>query len=269
MLPTVNFFGHEISRLIIGGNTFSGNSHVSREIDAEMMDYFTTDVIKNTLKKCLVNGINTMQLRSDAHITRIIRELRNEGFDMHWVAQTAPEILFRSNINVIMRYNPIAIYHHGSVTDNWFQEKKFGELKENLKIMRDTGKPVGLGTHLPEVIDYAEEHLDVDFYMACVYNPRRKPHVSSAITGVANSDEVYEEDDRVNMLKKIREIKKPCLAFKILAATRNCNTPGDVEAAFKRAFDEIKPIDTVVVGMFPKYSDQIKHNADIVRRICK
>jgi hypothetical protein len=45
MLPTVPFGRHRISRLIVGGNPFSGNSHVSRDMDDEMMDYFSTENI--------------------------------------------------------------------------------------------------------------------------------------------------------------------------------------------------------------------------------
>ena len=45
-LPTVRLGGHEVSRLIIGGNPFSGNSHFSAEWDNDMLDYFTTENIK-------------------------------------------------------------------------------------------------------------------------------------------------------------------------------------------------------------------------------
>ena len=37
-LPTADFFGHAVSRLICGGNPFSGFSHVSAELDREMIE---------------------------------------------------------------------------------------------------------------------------------------------------------------------------------------------------------------------------------------
>ena len=40
--------------------------------------------------------------------------------------------------------------------------------------MRECGVQVGLGSHIPEVIGYAEERgWDVDFYMTCFYNLSR------------------------------------------------------------------------------------------------
>ena len=69
------------------------------------------------------------------------------------------------------------------------------------------------------------------------------------------------------MYSFIRSTSKPCLAFKILGAGRQCATPDSVRAAFKRALDGIKPTDAVIVGMFPRDSDQIAQNAAIVREL--
>jgi len=270
MLPTVPFGQHKISRLIIGGNPFSGNSHVSREMDNEMMDYFNTETIKKTLFDCQRHGINTMQLRADRHLTRIIREFRQEGGDMHWIAQTCPELGdFAGSVRGIMGYKPIAIYHHGTIADNLFKAGNIGEIKARLAVMRETGALVGLGTHMPELIEYSEEHgFDVDFYMACVYNLSKVQRQSSSLTGVANQDEPFDEADREIMYRTIRATPKTCLAFKILGATRRCATPADVEGAYREAFANIKAIDAVIVGMFPKYSDQVRENAEFVRKIC-
>jgi len=270
MLPAVPFGRHQITRLIVGGNPFSGNSHVSREMDDEMMDYFTTDNIKKTLFDCQRNGLNAMQLRADRHITRIIREYRLEGGDMHWIAQTCPELGdFAGSVRGMKYYAPIGIYHHGTITDNLYKEGKIDELKSRLAVIRETGALVGLGTHMPEVIEYCEEHnLDVDFYMACVYNLSKVQRQSSSITGVANQGEPFDEEDRDIMYRAIRKTPKTCLAFKIMGATRRSRTPADAENAFAEAFANIKDTDAVVVGMFPKYSDQAADNARIVQKLC-
>jgi hypothetical protein len=86
MLPLVTLGKARISRLVIGGNHFSGNSHISREIDNEMMDFFTCARIKETLFRCMECGVNAMQLRGDKHIIRILREFRAESGNMHWIA---------------------------------------------------------------------------------------------------------------------------------------------------------------------------------------
>jgi len=269
MLPTVPLGPYQISRLIIGGNPFSGNSHVSKDMDNEMQDYFNTENIKKTLFACQEQGVNAMQLRADRHLTRIIREYRQDGGTMQWIAQTCPELGdFAGSVKGIMGYKPIAVYHHGTIADNLFKAGDIDELKRRLAVIRDTGALVGLGTHMPELIEYSDEHgLDVDFYMACVYNLSKVQRQSSSVTGVANQDEPFDEEDRPLMYKTIRATPKTCLAFKIMGATRRCAAPGGAEAAFAEAFANIKAGDAVVVGMFPKYSDQARENCDIVKSI--
>ena len=99
-IPTVDFFGSYVSRLILGGNPFSGNSHVSRETDEEMMDYYSTENIKKAVIHAAECGINTIQVRADKHIFRILRELKNEEHMPKWIAQTGSEFVsFEGNVN--------------------------------------------------------------------------------------------------------------------------------------------------------------------------
>ena len=267
LLPTIKLGDADVTRLIVGGNPFSGNSHVSTGMDAEMEDYFTTQAIKDTLRACVSHGVNTAQMRADKHIMRILREFRQEGGRMHWIAQTASEVAsFEGNVRQIMQYEPIAIYHHGSVTDDLYKRGEISEIKRRLAVIRATGVPAGLCSHMPEVILRAEdEGWGADWYMCCVYNLSRVDRVSSAITGVSNSDEPFFDEDIPVMYDTIRRSPKPCMAFKILGATRRCGTPGDVRQAFSEAYANIKPTDGVIVGMFPKYSDQIGENCRYAR----
>ncbi len=269
MLPQVDFCGRSVSRLIIGGNPFSGNSHQNAQMDSEMEDFFTTAKIKETLYQCLNNGINTCQLRGDKHIMRILREMRLEGAQLNWVGQTAPEMTpFEQNVNLIKKNGAFALYHHGTVTDDLFKRKEYGEIERRLRVIRESGMAVGLGSHMPEVFEYAESHhWDVDFYMCCVHNLSKIDRVSSSITGKLNEGEPFDDEDRPLMYAFIRSTDKPCLAFKILGAGRHCATSADVEAAFGEAFASIKPCDSVIVGMYPKDKDQVTENAQIVRRV--
>ncbi len=266
-LPVIDFCGRKVARLIIGGNPFSGNSHISAEKDSEMMDYFTTERIKETLRKCIVNGINTAQLRGDRHVARLWHEFIQEGNQMNWIAQSASEICpYETNISFIKRYGAYATYLHGTLTDNLFKAKEYSEIERRLSVIRKSGMAVGLGSHMPEVFEYAEaHHWDTDFYMCCVYNLSKIDRVSSAITGVSNSGEPFDEIDRQVMFEFIKSTAKPCLAFKILGAGRRCTDINDIKSAFREAFTSIKPIDAVIVGMFPKEKDQVTENADIVR----
>jgi hypothetical protein len=64
-----------------------------------------------------------------------------------------------------------------------------------------------------------------------------------------------------------RQTSKTCFLFKILAAGRRTRSPEEIDKAFKEALDSIKPQDCVVVGMFPRFKDEINENCDRVRRI--
>jgi hypothetical protein len=263
MLPVVSLGNSKITRLIIGGNPFSGNSHVSRQLDAEMMDFFTCSKIKETLFRAMECGINTTQLRGDKHIMRMLREFRAEGGNLHWIAQTIPEAFsYEANIQQMAAAGAVAIYHHGTVTDALFKEGNYNEITRRLEIIRKTGLPVGLGTHIPQVMEYAEDHKwGIDFYMSCVYNISRIDRVSSAITGKANEDEPFFDEDIPIMYKAIRSVDKPCISFKILGATRRCESQETVKAAFLEAYENIKETDMVNVGVYPKDIDQVGLNA--------
>lgn len=275
MLPTVKLGQTDITRLIVGGNPFSGNSHWSNARDWEMRDFFTSERIKQTLFHCEECGINTMLLRGDMHIMRLIYEYRKEGGKMNWIAMTGSEFLsYDGHVNQLMQYGPQAIYHHGSVTDALFKEGKYDEIRRRIGVIKEKGVPAGLGTHMPEVIDYAEDHgWNVDFYMACVYNISRTDRESSAITGKANGEEIFDPSDIPVMYRKIRETPKPCLAFKILGAARRCDTQESVRAAFNEAFENIKDTDAVVVGVYPKDADHValdaRYTAEAIERLKK
>jgi len=262
MLPTIKIGSLEVTRLIVGGNPFSGNSHVNGEMDEAMRDFFTTAKIKETLHRCQEFGINTMQLRGDMHIMRIVREFRNEGGKLNWIAQTASEFgSYEGNVAKIAANGADAIYHHGTTTDALFKKGEYAQLEDRLAVIRKTGLPVGLATHMPQVIRYAEAHnWDVDFYMGSVYNLSRIERISSAITGIANADEPFFEEDIPLMYAALREAKKPCLAFKILGASRRCQNQDTVSGAFMEAYREIKDTDGVIVGMYPKDIDQVQLN---------
>ena len=271
MLPTIDIGKTAVTRFIMGGNIISGTSHVSADMDNEIEDYYTTDNIKKAFARCEGCGINTVALRADKHIMRVLREYWNEGGKLHWIVQTASEMLsFKGNINAAMRYKPVAFYHHGSITDHLFQNGKFDEFKEHLKIMRDTGLPVGVATHNPEYIKYFDDNgFDIDFYMACVYNLTKIAHVSSAITGKHNEDERFDDADIEPMYARIAQTGKPCFAFKIFGATRRSGTPESVRECLKQAYERIKPTDGVMAGMFQKYTDQIAENCKIVGELLK
>jgi len=265
-LPQIKLGPHRVSRLIVGGNPVSGNSHFSPQLSREMVDYFTAANIKKLLQECEQAGINTWQSRGDKHIMRVLHEYRLEGGRLQWIAQTASELADQPrHVRELAGYKPIGIYHHGSRTDRLWQAGQIEQARELLKVMRDVGVQVGLGTHIPEVIDYAESKAwDVDFYMACVYNLSRSRQEAEHLAGRAVEGELFWDPDREKMLERVRKTSKPCLIFKVYAASRKCGLAAEMQRALNLVFQYAKPGDAVVIGMFPKRSEQVRENCRLV-----
>ena len=270
-LPTVGFCGKQVGRFICGGNPLSGFSHVTSEMDREMIEYYSMPHILGLFDECLRNGINTFQSRGDRHQMRAFLEHQQNGGKIQWIAQTASEFAsIPSNIAEIARYKPIAIYHHGSHTDNSWHAGKIDQVRDLLKAIHDEGLPAGIGSHIPEVIEYAEEKgWETDFYMCCFYNLARSYKAAPAVDQNAYTKDHFPESDPPRMTALMRQTKKPCIGFKVVAAARKCKTPEDTKAAFRFAFENIKPTDPVNVGMFQKYKNQVAENASFVREILK
>jgi len=128
---------------------------------------------------------------------------------------------------------------------------------------------VGLSAHDPALIELAEEKgWDVDYYMCCLYYlTRPREETQKLLGGELPLGEIYLPTDPPRMFKVIQAARKPCLAYKVLAAGRQIETPSQVRQCFETAFKNIKPTDAVIVGMYQQFSDQVAENAAIVREV--
>jgi len=262
----------EASRFIVGHNPPCANSHVSPEMNQEMAEYFTPENVVKLYQRAEQLGVRTFLIRGDYRMLGWVELYRREGGSMNVIAQTASEMHdVHQNIRVLAAAGVEAVYHHGTQTDKFWKEGRIDDCLPFLQTMRAAGVAVGLATHIPEVIEYAEEHRwDVDYYLACVYNISRVPRQSLMDGGdVSQYDrEPYLPEDRAKMLATIRATPKPCLAFKILAATRLCQTQETVAAAFADAYAGIKPTDGIIVGLFPKHIDQVQLDLSYAEKAC-
>lgn len=268
LMPKIKLGRHEVSRLIIGGNPFSGNSHYSGELDANMRQFHSVARVLATLREAEKWGVTAVLSRGDAHMMRLMTDHWGQGGRLLWIAQTASEMAdIPANVRAIARTGAIAVYHHGTRTDALWKLGRQSEVRDNLKAIRDAGTLVGLGTHMPEVVRQVEDAAwDVDFYMACLYNLSRTERESALVSDKPRTDEVFLHEDRDEMCRSILAVVKPVLAFKILAASRLARTKPDLDAAFAYAFANIKPSDAVVTGVFCKYGNQVAANAGLTFR---
>jgi hypothetical protein len=196
----------------------------------------------------------------------LYRRFVDEGGKMHYIALHAGD---SAGIKRLADGGCIAIAHHGEVTDSLFKRGQIDRVEEYLKRVRDAGLVVGVSTHMPDVVDTIESKgWDLDFYMTCVYERHRTAEELTKLLGQApiRVGEVYLPNDPPRMFQAMRATKRPCLAFKILAAGRLSEKKSWVEEAFRQTLTSIKPNDAVIVGIYDRYSDQPAEDAELVRR---
>ncbi len=71
--------------------------------------------------------------------------------------------------------------------------------------------------------------------------------------------------DPERMTRRVRETRKPCLGFKILGAGRLCKNAQMLET-LAYAYRSIKPVDGVMVGMYPARSDEVQENVALAKK---
>jgi hypothetical protein len=263
-LPQILLGRHRISRLICGANPFHAGSHLSVFVNHEMRQYYTPEQIFKTLRRCEEVGVNCWQDSSGA--IDLYRQFVDQGLRMQFIAIAAGD---PAGIKKLKQGGCLALAHHGEVTDSLFKAGKLDEVQDYLKRVRDTGLLVGVSTHMPAVVDAIESKgWDLDYYMTCVYERHRSKEDLERLLGQAPIPvgEVYLPGDPPRMFQAICQTKRPCLAFKILAAGRLSERKEWVERAFRDTLAAIKPADGVIVGIYDRYSDQPAENAAFVRR---
>jgi len=263
-LPQVPFGKASLSRLICGSNCFNAGSHLSNFVNSEMKAYFTPEQILKTLRRCQEAGINTWQLSSLSNLG-LCRRFLDEGGQMQSITLSRDP----AELPAYAKGGCLGVAHHGEVTDNLFKAGKLDEVRDFLKKVREAGMLAGVSTHMPDVVDAIESKgWEVDYYMTCVYQRNRSEEELRRLLGYVPIPvrEVYLKEDPPRMFKTIQATARPCLAFKILAAGRVCDSKAGVEQAFRETFQGIKPTDGVIVGIYDRYSDQPAEDADLVRR---
>lgn len=245
-ISAVKFGSLTVSKLIIGGNPFSGISHQSPQRDSEMMRFFTTARIKETLRQAESLGINTFIGRADKHIVRLLAEYWEEGGTIQWIAQTCPE--FGSplaGVNAAIRGGASAVYLHGGQMDYMVAQNQLHEAVTAIERVKEAGLPVGIAGHQPDGHIWANENnIGLDFHMCSYYNPSPRDKDAAHHPGQA---EVYDPEDRARMVAILPTLKAPAIHYKIFAAGRN-----DPKEAFAFVSQHLRPQDAVCIGVYPK-----------------
>jgi hypothetical protein len=268
-MPVIQLGSHQVSRLVAGSNPMLGYSHSSALLSRLMTDYYTLENIGKLLDRCLDLGINTWQTSAHEKVDKTLDDMRSRGRNIQWIfLANSPHLEDAKALrDVIQRNKPIAVAHHGQVSDRLWREGHIEKANDFVKRVQDLGVMGGLSSHNPAVIGHAESQgWKADFFMTSFYHVSRSTDEAKAALNEAPMGEVFLASDPPRMCEAIREVKRPCLVFKILAAGRNCERPEQVTNAFEYAYRNIKRSDAVIVGMFPRFQDQALEDAKLAAR---
>jgi hypothetical protein len=264
-LPAGKIGGVEISRLIIGGNQFSGWSH-SRDL-AYLRDLFkaysSQEKIMETLEICEENGVNAIITSSSGYLAKYWKE---RGGKIQWIAQVHPQSDdLTSDIKRAIDEGAVGAYVQGGVGDSFVKNGRVDLLAKAVEFIKQNGLIAGIGGHSVEVpIAVEKAKIDADFYMKTLHHgnywsatPKEKRVEFNVDSGSPYDHDNIWEIAPEKTIEFMKNVEKPWIAFKVLAAGAIHPSEG-----FKYAFEN--GADFVCVGMF---DFQVRENVIIARDI--
>ena len=259
LLPTVPFGKHRITRLIAGANTIYGYSHFNNLFSAHMVEYNSTERVLAFLAELERAGLNIWQASWSERLETDWLRYKDQGGKLQLLVLSRPDFNDRPEILPrVMNLKPLGISQHGVRTNRYWEAGELDRSLDYLKRIRDTGAMVGLSCHNPRELDYAEDKAwPVDYYMTSLYYMNRSRQTFEKLLGEIPLGELYLPSDPPKMMAVIRQVKKPCLAYKVFAAGRTIDSPQQVRERLAAALTGIKPTDAVILGMYQRYTDQI------------
>jgi hypothetical protein len=234
----------DVSRLIYGGNLFSGFAHSGElvYVSGLLKHYFTDDKILDTLQICEENGINSTILRTDNHIINALKRYRRErGGKIQWIAQTYPKAdNLTENIQMAIDNGAVGAFIMGGNADKFVEDGQVDCIHQVMAFMKKNGLVAGVGSHslaTPAIME--KEKVDLDFYFKTINSARFA---------------TQEPEDVATFMKTVT---KPWIGFKVLGAGRVEPKEG-FDMAFKLGADFIN------VGM---YDFQIQEDISLVNEV--
>lgn len=252
-----------ISRLIIGGNQFSGWSH-SRDLKylRDLFKAYATEKnILATLRMAEENGVNTI-ITSDSGYLK--KHWKDWGGQMQWIAQVHPKTDdVTTDIKRAIDAGAIGAYVQGGVGDSFVKGGRADLLGKAVEFIKSQHVLAGIGGHSLEVpIAVEKAGIQPDFYMKTLHHdkywsatpPEQRVEFNVDSNGPADHDNIWCIAPQRD-IEFMRTVARPWIAFKVLAA--GAIHPRD---GFKFAFDN--GADFACVGMF---DFQIRENAIIAK----
>ena len=271
-LPTIRLGPHEVTRLIIGGNPIYGHSHFNRlfEPAPDRLAHARAGAGPAAALRA-VRASTPGRTATPSGPSRTWTATASQGGTMHWLCLGKPDWdQHPEHIDDAARHKPIGIAPHGALNERLHRAEEVrradrpaeahprpGGAGRAVGPRPDAdrgGRGAGLGRRLLHVLPLLPD-------------PARRRSTGSSWARTCRWARSTCPSDPPRMFRAIRATKKPCLAYKVLAAGRRIGSPAEVRRCFEEAFAGIKPTDAVIVGMYQQFGDQVGEDAALVREI--
>jgi len=259
VLPKGKIAGHEISRLIMGGNLIGGWAHARDLIYVSSLfkAYNTEKKIYETLILAENAGINTINIGFPTNAV-MAKYKRNTGSKIKVISHVAPDMEkndYYDQINKAIDFGADILQVQGNWCDWLVRDKKPEVIQAMLGRIRAQGYTAGLAAHTIDSLFYCEEQgIIPDYYMQTMHHDNywsahpMENRIPFEVDGQKYLDHNRFHDnifclfpDRT--VEFVNRSKIPVVGFKVLAA--GAITPED---GFKWAIEN--GADFICVGMF-------------------
>jgi hypothetical protein len=262
-----------LSRIILGGNLIGGWAH-SRDlmyVSKLLKAYNTEEKIIETLQLAEENGINTI-LINPRYLDTINNYNQKHGGKIQIICECHPKP-DQDITETVMRpidAGAVMVYIRGVEGDKLVYNQRLDLIEKTIDLIKRQNVPAGIGSHSLDVpIACEKAGIENDFYVKTLHhdqywsaNPKEhrkdpgKPGSGRNMEHDQNHDNIWciNPEETVNFMKSV---KKPWIAFKVLAAGAISPTSG-----FKYAFQN--GADFCCVGMF---DFQVRENVKIAKSV--
>ena len=243
-----NIGGIEVSRLMIGSNSFHGFSHFSAARDNWLKKHFTPERILEVMCFCANEGLNVTIAGLNKKYVEIHQQVEKEtGVHINYIATPGGNSLaeLKLAIDEAADLGCEFCWPHTSWTDArvLVAENRIHEGPEALEYIIKKGMIPGWSTHRPETVAISDSaNYPVAGYV----------QIFNSIGFLC----AIETDWQRNV---IRNAAKPVVSIKPLGAGRIMPPTG-----FQYVYSNIKPVDTVAIGLLSV--EEAREDIEIARQ---
>jgi hypothetical protein len=258
--PQGQIANQKFSRLMMGGNLIAGWSH-SRDlsyVSTLMRRYNTPSKIRETLAVGESQGITVINSWVMDDNSQIFEHWKAGG-KMKWFAQTRLDAGGGfSQVQKAIDEGAVGIHLTGDACESLLDQDKFEKVGDTVQFIKSQKRIAGVAAHdLRVVVACEKAKFDVDFYQKTLHSHEYFTAPRPDDTGAVGAHDNSWCKDPQAVIDFMAGVKKPWIAFKILAAGAI-----PTRAGFPHAFNN--GADFILVGMFDW---QVEEDAKFARRV--